>query len=63
MKALTFYTASAILLVLLCSEPSLLWALLIAIDILLFMWCRENLTMRDVCKYTGYNLWYKIISK
>lgn len=63
MKALIFYTASIILMVLLCSEPSKLWALLAVAELPLFMWCKEHLTIKDVCKYTGYNLWYRMISK
>lgn len=63
MKALLFYITTLLTLVIICSEPSGLWALLVTIDIPLVLWGINNLTIKEVTKFTGYKAWYRLIHK
>ncbi len=61
MKAILFYLTAIIAMVVLMSEVSLVWLLLILADIVLFCMCKNILSLRDVVKYSGYGMWYKFL--
>ena len=61
MKAILFYLTAIIAMIVLMSEVSLVWILLVLTDIALFCMCKNVLSMRDVVKYSGYKFYYKHI--
>lgn len=61
MKAILFYLTAIIAMVVLMSEVSLVWLLLVITDIALFCMCKSVLSLRDVVKYSGYKFYYKHI--
>lgn len=61
MKAILFYLTAIIAMVVLMSEVSLVWSLLVLNDIVLFCMCKSVLSLRDVVKYSGYGMWYKFL--
>lgn len=61
MKAILFYLTAIIAMVVLMSEVSLVWILLVLTDIALFYMCKNVLSLRDVVKYSGYKFYYKHI--
>lgn len=61
MKAILFYLTAIIAMVILMSEVSLVWILLVLTDIALFCMCKNVLSLRDVVKYSGYKTLYKFL--
>ncbi len=62
MKALVFYFTILLSLVLLSTEITLSWLVLLGIDIILISWLHNNITLKEFIKYSGYRTWYKIIN-
>ena len=63
MKAILFYITAIMLCLTMCiTNPSFIAVVVLAIvDAILILLCMKYLTLRDVCKYTGYDVWYKNI--
>ena len=62
MKAIIFYiTFTLSTLLICCTELSLTWLVLAALDITLITWCYNNITFRKFIKYSGYSTWYKFL--
>lgn len=63
MKAILFYSTAVSIIMSLCLSEAPSWAYitLIISDIVLVSLCKKHLTIKDVCKYSGYNIWYKMI--
>lgn len=61
MKAIILYITFTISAILLCAEVSLTWLFLAALDAILIAWCYNNITLRELVKYSGYKTWYKMI--
>ena len=61
MKALVFYITAILSAMLLCSEVSMVWLVLLAIDLVLLSWCHNNITLHEFIKYSGYKTWYKFL--
>lgn len=61
MKALLFYSTATIAMIVLMSEVSLVWLLLVLVDAVLYCMCKKALSLRDVVRYSGYSVWYKFI--
>lgn len=62
MKALVFYTSMLLSALLLCLEFSIVWLVILTIDILLVSWLYNNITLQEFIKYSGYKAWYKMIN-
>ena len=61
MKAIIFYIAVTLTMVLLSTEISLTWLVLAILDTMLILWCKDNISIRELTKLTGYDIWYKMI--
>lgn len=61
MKALVFYITAIVTMVLPFANLSLSWFFLCIADFMLLIWCRENITFRELLKYSGYSIWYKLL--
>lgn len=61
MKAIIFYIVSILTVLLLCSEITLAWFILAIVNVVLAAWCKKHLTLREVVRYTGYDIWYKFL--
>lgn len=59
MKTIIFYITSILTILLLCLESSLTWAILIIVDAILIRWCYKHISLRELVRYTGYDIWYK----
>lgn len=42
---------------------SLAWLLAAVLDIALILWCRRNISIRELSRFTGYNAWYRAIRR
>lgn len=62
MKATLFYITAVLTMVLLMTEMSLAWLIMGAVDIILILWCKHNISLREMSKLTGYDIWYKALS-
>ena len=57
---LLYVTAISVLLTLCAVEASTIAFLtLILIDIILIVLCKKLLTLRELIRYSGYDIWYK----
>lgn len=61
MKAFMFYLVAVLTTILLVTTPSILWILLVSINIMAIKWCKKNLSIKYIVKYSGYSLWYKLV--
>lgn len=61
MKATIFYITAILTTVLLMTNITLDWFIMGIVDIVLVTWCRSNITLRELIKLTGYDIWYKMI--
>ena len=63
MKAILFYlTAFAVIMTLCITDaPVLAYIGIVFADVILVVLCRKYISFRDVVRYTGYDIWYKIL--
>lgn len=61
MKAILFYVTAIMLFITLCiTNPSFTAVVVLAIiDAVLILLCMKYLSLRDIIKFTGYDIWYK----
>ena len=61
MKAILFYTTAVMIVLTICSASFGTFLILSIIDVILVELYRKNLTLKDIIKYSGYNIWYKTL--
>jgi hypothetical protein len=61
MKAVLFYTTAIMIAFTLCTTSLQSLAVLSIIDAALIVACRKYLTLRDVVRYSGYDIFYKML--
>ncbi len=61
MKALAFYISCCLSFILICSEITVSWSILCLANIILIVWCRHNITFRELIRYSGYKYLYRIL--
>lgn len=61
MKAFMFYLVVVLTATLLVTAPSILWVLLGTLNIMAIKWCKKHLSIKDIIKYSGYSLYYKLV--
>lgn len=61
MKVILLYFTAILSVVLLMSEISLVWLLLLLLDIMLISWCCNNISLSELVRYSGYSTWYKFL--
>lgn len=62
MKGTVLYMTAVLTMVLLSSEISITWLVLLVIDIMLISWCHSNITLHELVRYSGYKIWYKYLN-
>lgn len=62
MKAIIFYIAVTLTMVLLSTEISLTWLVLAILDTMLILWCKDNISIRELTKLTGYDIWKRTLN-
>lgn len=64
MKAIILYITIILTAILVSIENiSLVWLLSAVLDIALVLWCRRNISIRELSRFTGNNAWYKAIGR
>lgn len=61
MKATIFHITAILTMVLFMTNITTIWFLLGIVDIALLAWCKNNISTREMSKFTGYDIWYKMI--
>ena len=61
MKAILFYTTAIMIAITLCITSLQSLVVLSIIDAALIVACRKYLTLRDIVKYSGYDIFYKML--
>lgn len=61
MKAILFYTTAVMIVLTICSASLGTFLILSIIDVILVELYRKKLTLKDIIKYSGYNIWYKTL--
>ena len=62
MKALVLYFTALLSALLLMTEITPLWFILALVDIALITYLRSNITLKELIRYSGYDIWYKALS-
>lgn len=62
MKAIIFYITATLTMVLLSTEISLTWLVLAILDTMLILWCKDNISIRELTKLTGYDIWKRTLN-
>lgn len=62
MKRTVLYMTAVLTVVLLSTEVSLAWLVLLTLDIILIAWCHNNITLQELVRYSGYKQWYRMIN-
>lgn len=61
MKAILFYTTAIMIALTLCITSLQSLVVLSIIDAALIAVCKKYLTLRDVVRYSGYDIFYKML--